>query len=284
MHIVIRIDGNGNAFQMIGFQNKHLNSLFMYADVDPISLTSFIFTYNTDKQQYGILCLCMLMWILYLFYMRTSVFLVGGGKISISLTSFIFTYNTDKQQYGFSVSNTSGIDLAYFVGNFDFTANYTGCLMIDYYNDYPYFNYKVIGGDYLYLFYITSNNYPQIMIKTKLDFFNGINYNEVNSESWWYLGLICIPFWNASYSDRFMPIIKPLLLIPNIMTDVFLNKKKFELYYKLLDGYLMIIYIIGIDIYNVILFNPDTLIYSQSFTVSFPYQIRDIITKTLTNW
>ena len=48
----------------------------------------------------------------------------------VSLTSFILVYNTDKQQYGLSVSETSGIDLAYFVGNFNLTANYT--LMIDY--------------------------------------------------------------------------------------------------------------------------------------------------------
>ena len=177
---------------MIGFQNKKLNSLFMYADVVPISLTSFLLTYNTDKEQYGL-----------------------------------------------SVSNTSGIDLAYFVGNFDFTANYT--LMLDYYNDYPYFNYKAIEGGYLYLLYFSSNNYPQVMIKTKLDFFHGINYNETISESWWYLGLICIQLWNASYSDGFMPIIKPLSLIPNFMTDVFFNKKKFILYYILLDEYLAII-------------------------------------------
>ena len=100
---------------MVGFQNKNLNSLFMYTELMPISLTSFMLTYNTDKQQYG-----------------------------------------------FSVSNTSGIDLAFFVGNFDFTANYT--LMIDYNNDYPYFKYQIIGEEYLYLFYISSNNYPQIMI------------------------------------------------------------------------------------------------------------------------
>ena len=68
------------------------------------------------------------------------------------------------------------------------------------------------------------------------------------------------------------------------MTDVFFSKKFFELYYKLLDGYLTIIYIIGTETYNVILFNPDTLIYSQSFTVSFPYQIKFIVPKNLTNW
>ena len=233
--IVIRIDGDGNAFQMIGFQNKNLNSLFQYAEVKPVSLTSFMLVYNTDQQQYG-----------------------------------------------FSVSNTSGIDLAYLIGNFDLTVNYT--LMIDYYNDYPYFKYQVFGEEYLYLFYISSNNYPQVMIKTKIDFFNGINYNETSSESWWYLGLICIPLWNASYSDRFMPIIKPLMLIPNLMTDVYFNKNTFILLYELLDGYLIIIYTIGNNMYNVILFNPDTLIYSQSFTVTFPYQILEIITKTLTNW
>ena len=70
--IVIRIDRDGIAFQIVGFQRKSLNSLFQYADVIPVSLESFMLIYNTDEQQYGL-----------------------------------------------SFSDTSGIDLAYFVGNFD---------------------------------------------------------------------------------------------------------------------------------------------------------------------
>ena len=99
----------------------------------------------------------------------------------VSLDSFMLVYNTDKQQYGLSFSDTSGIDLAYFVGNFDLTPNYT--LIIDYKNDYPYYNYGTGDNEYIYLLYISSNNYPQVMIKTKNYFFEGINYNETASGS-----------------------------------------------------------------------------------------------------
>ena len=56
-----------------------------------------------------------------------------------SLTSFTLVFNTDQQQFGLSVAETSGIDLAFFSGNFDLTVNHT--LMVDYNSDYPYFNY-----------------------------------------------------------------------------------------------------------------------------------------------
>ena len=93
----------------------------------------------------------------------------------MSLTGFILAYNTDIQQYGLGVSNTSGVDIAFLFGNFDLTANYT--LMIDYNSDSPYFKYVTHDDKYAYFFYISSNNYPQILIKTKLDFFSGLNYS-----------------------------------------------------------------------------------------------------------
>ena len=99
----------------------------------------------------------------------------------VSLTSFILVYNTDKQQYGLSVSDTSGIDIAFFVGNFNLTANYT--LMIDYNNDYPHYKFSTFDSEYLFIFYTSSNNYPQVMIKVKIDFFNGLNYDQENLES-----------------------------------------------------------------------------------------------------
>ena len=74
------------------------------------------------------------------------------------------------------------------------------------------------------------------------------------------------------------------MIIPNFMTEVFFNKKNYSLIYTMLEGFLTLIYIIGNDVYNIILFDPNTLNYSQSFTVSISYQIQSLYTQGITNW
>ena len=122
------------------------------------------------------------------------------------------------------------------------------------------------------------------MIKTKNYFFEGMNYNATASSSWWYIGHFCIPYWNATYLDKFEPIIKPLMIIQNFMTEVFFNKKNYYLMFTMLEEFLTLIYIIGNDVYNIILFDPNTLNYSQSFTVSISFQIQSLYTQGITNW
>ena len=187
----------------------------------------------------------------------------------VSLTSFMFSYVTDTQQYKLSVSNTSGTDLAYLIGNFDLTSNFT--LMIDYYNDSPYKNYATTDDKYAYMFYSSSNNYPQVMIKVKLDFFGDMNYSGTNQTDFWYIGPICIEFCNASYSDEFMPIVKPMNLIPLLITETFFNNKALNFIIQINDEYLVINYQLGTGSYNIILFDPLTLIYSNSYIIKLQY-------------
>ena len=111
-----------------------------------------------------------------------------------------------------------------------------------------------------------------------------MNYDQENLESWWYIGPICVSYWNATYSNKFVPKVKPLMLMTDFMTEVFFNKKYFSLIYMLIDGYLEVNYIIGNDVYNAIFFDPDSLNYMQSFTVSLSYQIYSLFLIGATNW
>ena len=83
-----------------------------------------------------------------------SLFMYASAH-PISLTSFVFKFQPSKSQYGLGVSDNSGLDLAYMIGNFDLTTNYT--LMMDYNNDIPYFNYEDWSDQYCY--YSISQKY-----------------------------------------------------------------------------------------------------------------------------
>ena len=114
--------------------------------------------------------------------------------------------------------------------------------MIDYFSDSPYYNSVTNDDQFLYIFYTSSNNYPQVLIKVKLDFFAGLNYSGTNQTGCWYIGPICIQFCNASYSDGFVPIVKPMMLIPNLITETFFNHKSFLGFLKLIDRKIVYIY------------------------------------------
>ena len=206
----------------------------------------------------------------------------NADTFPISLTSFMVYCNTDKQPIGLTASGPYGVDQAYYSGDFSLNTKYT--LMIDYNNDIPYYRFNTMGNGSLFIFYISSNYNPQLMIKTKLDFFDGMNYDSISSDSCCYIDSICIPYWNASYSDGFKSIIKPLMLIPTVLSDVFFNNKNFNFIFAFMDEYLVINYIIGTNVYNVIMFDPDKLNYSQSFTVSFPYQLNIYNFESISNW
>ena len=186
-----------------------------------------------------------------------------SGLRTVSLNSFMFIYGTDVQQYGLGVSNSSGTDVAFLVGNYDLTAKFT--LMIDYFSDIPYYNYVAKDDKFLYVFYTSSNNNPQVLIKIKLDFFAGLNYSGTNQTGCWYIGPICIQFCNASYSDGFVPIVKPMMLIPNLITETFFNHKSFLGFLKLIDRKIVYIYDMGLYDFNAIEFDSDTLEHSQSY-------------------